>query len=88
MPLNVIIDGVLRRNGDVAYKLHNKSSLDDRFVSRSVRYLLCHLEMLLRQDIVNIMKTWHRRVQGIAIDEAHCITHWGRHFRKDYSKIV
>ena len=77
MPLNVIIDGALRRNGDVAYKLHDKSSLDDQFVSGSFRYLLSHPKTLLRQDICTVMKTWHRRVQWIAIVEAHCITHWG-----------
>ena len=75
MLLNVIIDGALRCNGDVAYKLHAKSSLDGNYVSGSFRYLRSHPETLLRQDVCNIMKTWHRRVQWIAIDEAHCITH-------------
>ena len=74
MLLNVIIDGALRCNGDVAYKLHDKSLLDDHFVPGSFRYLRSHHETLLRQDVCNIMKTWHRRVQWIAIDEAHCIT--------------
>ena len=75
MLLNVIIDGALRCNGDVAYKFHDKSSLDDQFVSGSFRHLRSHPETLLRQNECNIMKTWHRRVQWIAIDEAHCITH-------------
>ena len=51
MPLTIIIDGALRRNGDVACKLHDISTLDDQFVSESFRYLglLSHPETLLRQ---------------------------------------
>lgn len=43
-------------------------------------------EKLLTSDFLNMCKSIN--ISMVAVDEAHCISHWGQDFRPDYLKIV
>ncbi len=49
------------------------------------RILLCSPERLARKEFRNRLKGLN--LQLIAVDEAHCISHWGSHFRPDYRML-
>ena len=51
-------------------------------MSGESRILLVSPERLAREDFRNRLKTLP--LQLVAIDEAHCISQWGAHFRPDY----
>jgi ATP-dependent DNA helicase RecQ len=51
----------------------------------SLKLLFLSPERLSRVDFRAALKTLD--IQMVAVDEAHCISHWGQHFRPDYRKI-
>jgi ATP-dependent DNA helicase RecQ len=53
--------------------------------SGRARLLLVSPERLARHDFRSRLKTLD--LQLVAIDEAHCISHWGSHFRPDYRML-
>lgn len=54
---------------------------------KNLKYKLVYVspERLLNKDFLDIIKSI--KTSLVAIDEAHCISHWGHDFRKSYSKI-
>lgn len=54
-------------------------------MSGESRILLVSPERLARDDFRERLKTLP--LQLVAIDEAHCISHWGAHFRPDYRHL-
>ena len=43
-------------------------------------------ERFRKPDFVELIKL--RKVQLLAVDEAHCISHWGHDFRPDYTRLA
>mgnify|MGYP006275702129 CR=1 FL=1 len=57
----------------------------ERLGRRELRLLIVSPERLARPDFRDRLKAEH--VQLVAVDEAHCISQWGGHFRPDYRMI-
>ncbi|TFY74604.1 hypothetical protein EWM64_g9407 [Hericium alpestre] len=66
------------------------SELMTEIVRRKYRIILISPEMLLSPPFINgVLRhpSFARRVYSVIIDEAHCISHWGADFRKQYGQI-
>src|SRR5579885_2108757 len=84
------VDG-LRSSGINARRLDSSLSLDERIIaerevaSGEVRLLFVSPERLLQSDLCNLLQDM--QVNVFAIDEAHCISHWGHDFRTEYRQL-
>lgn len=84
----------LRLNGVEAVFLNSSLSTgEQRNIIRGLdagRYKLLYLapERLFSDDgyFLQVLKTWN--VSLLAIDEAHCISHWGHDFRPEYLNLA
>src|SRR5438067_2130012 len=81
------VDG-LRSSGIAAAQIDSAQTSQERgayerdLIQGAVRLLFVSPERLVSQGFQRLLK--QIKVRTFAIDEAHCISHWGHDFRPDY----
>ncbi|HYH06020.1 MAG TPA: ATP-dependent DNA helicase RecQ, partial [Thermoanaerobaculia bacterium] len=84
------VDG-LRENGIAAAQINSSMSLDDiraterELFAKRLKLLFVSPERLALQPFRDMLR--RANVKTFAIDEAHCISHWGHDFRPEYRQL-
>jgi ATP-dependent DNA helicase RecQ len=84
------VDG-LRASGYPAVALHSNlneheiAEAEEGIAAGKFRLIFTAPERLLTGRFIRIIQ--QQRIKAFAIDEAHCISHWGHDFRRDYRQL-
>jgi ATP-dependent DNA helicase RecQ len=87
------VDG-LRAYGIPAVQVNSNMSLHERQAARDdirrgkIRLLFVSPELLVLTDFYRLLQEKEVGVHTFAIDEAHCISHWGHDFRPEYRQMA
>jgi ATP-dependent DNA helicase RecQ len=65
---------------------NERRAVEEGFASGEFRLLFVSPERLLTPGFIRLME--RAQVGAFAIDEAHCISHWGHDFRKEYRELA
>jgi ATP-dependent DNA helicase RecQ len=85
------VDG-LQQLGYPAAALHSglspaeQADVDRRARAGELRLIFVAPERLLKRDFLDMLRGID--VRAFAIDEAHCISHWGHDFRQEYRRLT
>ena len=93
-PLISLMDdqiSALKECGDQAEKIHSDLSYSERitswknFKNGNSKIIYMSPERLMTENIINDLKTME--IGLFVIDEIHCVSKWGHHFRPDYNAL-
>ncbi len=77
--------GIAAAQLDSSQNAATRSGLEEELMNGSLRLLFCSPERLVSPGFQDMLR--QAGIKRFAIDEAHCISHWGHDFRPEYRQL-